>query len=500
MIEPIPSVRVRTCNAMPLRTDGAFVLYWMLAARRTTWNYGLQHAAAIAEELQRPLLVLEPIECSYPWACDRFHAFILDGMAQQAAELTKHAVAYYPYVEPARGQARGLVQELSRHACAVIADDYPMFVMRQRLASAAEKLTVRLDAVDSNGLLPMRLVAEPFVTARSFRTMLRKTLPRALQQPPMPDPLARCALPAVAPIPAEIAARWPLADRALLEACAGRVAHLPIDHSVAEVQTPGGQAAARDCLDRFVRGRLDRYHENRNVPDDDATSRLSPYLHFGHISPHEILDAIGTQVGWSPQHLSQGAPAEGEGWWRMSPGAEAFLDQLVTWRELALNTALTLDRFDAYESLPPWALRTLERHASDDRPTVVDRAALESGTTADPIWNAAQGQLLQEGVVHGMMRMLWGKKILEWSSNPREALATLIDLNNKYAIDGRDPNSVSGIFWTLGRYDRPFGPERRVFGLIRYMTSRAMARKTSILEYVRRYAPPGSPRIDDAWE
>jgi deoxyribodipyrimidine photo-lyase len=171
----------------------------------------------------------------------------------------------------------------------------------------------------------------------------------------------------------------------------------------------------------------------------------------------------------------------------MSPSAEAFLDQLVTWRELGFNMSCQRDDHDRWESLPEWAKATLTKHASDPRPHVYTLEELEAGRTHDALWNAAQTQLVREGRIHNYLRMLWGKKILEWTPCPREALDVMIELNNKYAVDGRDPNSSSGIFWVLGRYDRPWGPERPVFGKVRYMTSRNTRRKIRVRGYLEKY-------------
>ncbi len=172
----------------------------------------------------------------------------------------------------------------------------------------------------------------------------------------------------------------------------------------------------------------------------------------------------------------------------MSNPAEAFLDQVVTWRELGFNMCRHQEDHDRYESLTPWALDTLNRHAGDKRPYLYPLTTLTSATTHDPLWNAAQTQLVREGRIHNYLRMLWGKKILEWTPHPREALDTMIELNNRYALDGRDPNSYSGIFWVLGRYDRPWGPERPIFGKIRYMSSRNTARKFDVSGYIERYS------------
>ena len=173
----------------------------------------------------------------------------------------------------------------------------------------------------------------------------------------------------------------------------------------------------------------------------------------------------------------------------MSEASESFLDQLITWRELGFNMCWQRQDYDRYESLPDWSKKTLEIHEGDPREYLYALDELESGRTHDPLWNAAQMQLVREGWIHNYLRMLWGKKILEWSRTPRRALQYMIELNDKYALDGRDPNSYSGIFWILGRYDRPWGPERPIFGKIRYMSSKSTARKVSVQNYIKEYAP-----------
>jgi deoxyribodipyrimidine photo-lyase len=176
----------------------------------------------------------------------------------------------------------------------------------------------------------------------------------------------------------------------------------------------------------------------------------------------------------------------------MSAPTEAFLDQLVTWRELGFNMCALRPDHREFESLPPWARRTLEEHAGDPRPSRYDFAAFEAGRTHDPLWNASQAELRRDGRIQSYLRMLWGKKILEWSDSPREALAIMLELNDRYALDGRDPNSVSGIFWVLGRYDRAWGPERPIYGNIRYMTSDSARRKLRLRRYLERYGAVGS--------
>ena len=225
-----------------------------------------------------------------------------------------------------------------------------------------------------------------------------------------------------------------------------------------------------------------------NDPDADNRSGLSPYLHFGHISAHELFHELMLREEWSPASLGEKTGGKREGWWGASPGAESWLDEFITWRELGYNMTSHRDDYDQYQSLPAWAQATLARHERDPRQFVYSLEEFATAATHDPLWNAAQTQLIREGRIHNYLRMLWGKKILEWTATPRDALDVMIELNNKYALDGRNPNSYSGIFWVLGRYDRPWGPERPIFGSIRYMSSENTRKKIRVREYLSTYA------------
>lgn len=484
----VPPIRVAAVNRAPVRGDGGFVVYWMIAARRTRWNFALQRAVEWCRELRRPLLVLEPLRAAYPWASDRLHAFALDGMADNAAAFAKAGVRHHPYAEPADGAGKGLLEALAAHACVVVTDEFPHFFLPRMVAAAGSRLTVLLEAVDSNGLLPLRAPQKAFATAYHFRRFLQKELPEHLYAVPDADPLHRLDAAPPVSLPADIAHRWPPASPELLRRTAGALAALPIDHAVPPVELRGGSVAGGKVLRGFIANRLAEYGSGRNQPDADASSGLSPYLHWGFVSAHQVFDAVARHEGWSPERLALKPTGAREGWWGMGADAEAFLDQLVTWRELAFNTAVRVEGYDRYDALPAWARATLERHAGDDR-GLVSLEQLEQGRSYDALWNATQGQLRREGRIHNYLRMIWGKRFLEWTRHPREAVDWMLRINDRWALDGRDPNSVSGIFWCLGRYDRPWAPERPVFGVVRYMSSANTARKLRVKDYIRRYAP-----------
>jgi deoxyribodipyrimidine photo-lyase len=492
MARSVPADRIRVANPAPVRRDGGCVVLWMVAVRRAGWSFALDRAAEWCRELGRPLVVMEALRAGYPWASDRLHAFVLQGMAANARAFAEAGVAFHPYVEPEAGAGRGLLEAIAARACVVVTDDHPGFFLPRMVAAAAARLPVRLEAVDGNGLLPMRLATAAFPTAYAFRRFLQRELPDRLARPPTASPLGRDGL-AGGAIPDDVARRWPAATGALLAAEPAALAALPIDHAVPVVPgAHGGTPAGRAVLASFVADRLHRYLE-RSHPDEDAASGLSPWLHFGHVSSHEVLRAVARREGWAPGRLGAERSGRKAGFWGMGAAAEAFLDELVTWRELGFNMLSRRPSAEGdFDSLPPWAIATLERHAADRRDPVYDRSTLERAGTHDEVWNAAQRQLLREGRIQGYLRMLWGKKILQWTPSPREALATLLELNHRWALDGRDPCSASGIFWCLGRYDRPWAPERPVFGVVRYMSSENTRRKLHLKGYLRRYGPEGA--------
>ena len=490
------ATRIRRANEQPVRAERSYVLYWMIAARRPTWNFALDRAVDHARALRKPLVVFEPLAVDYPWASDRLHRFVIDGMRENAVAFGSAPVTYFPYVEPRVGNGRGLLEAFASAACVVITDEFPCFFLPRIVSAAATRLDVCLEVVDGNGLIPLVAPDRAFTTAASFRRFVQRTLPGHLKSVPRAKPFEHTTLDRLRALPTVVTDRWSPAPETLLEAKPGSLTALPIDHEVPVVAMSGGARAADRALKTFIVDRLSRYSDMHNEPEADMTSRLSPYLHFGHVSAHQIFDGVMRHEGWSRRRLAS-KPASGarEGWWGTSSSTERFLDQLIVWRELGYNMCAKHPHdYDRYESLPEWARKTLWTHQRDRRPYVYDQDALERGGTHDPLWNAAQGQLRRDGWFHNYMRMLWGKKILEWSRTPREALERMIHIMNRWSLDGRNPNSYSGYFWTLGRYDRPW-PERPIFGVVRSMTSASTARKIAVRQYIATFAPPSSSRL-----
>jgi deoxyribodipyrimidine photo-lyase len=465
----------------PARPDGGYVLYWMTSSRRLRWSFALQHAARWAQQLARPLLVFEALRVDYRYASARLHRFVLDGMEDNAAEADGAGVTYLPYVEPEKGHGRGLLRALSARACVVVTDEPRGFFLPRMLAAATEQLGSRVEVVDDAGVLPLSRSLRAWPTAHGFRRHLQRTLPAHLGARPVATPLSRLGL-SPAEVPAEVAQRW-------LSTKPRSVTELPIDQEVGPVAYRGGARTGAEVLSRFVDARLSRYVD-RSHPDAEAASGLSPWLHFGHVSPHEVVHTVLDREDWTPARASGSTTGARAGWWGLSPSAESFLDEMITWRELALAWATHRPRdYDDYASVPAWAQATLAEHRADARSHEYSYDQLENAETHDEVWNAAQRQLRVDGRIDNYPRMLWGKNVLAWSRTPQEAAERLKRLNDRWAVDGRDPNSYAGIFWVFGRHDRAWGPERPVFGKVRYMTSANTKRKLRLRRWLARYAP-----------
>lgn len=483
----VPAARIRLANGRAPNASGDFVLYWMIANRRLQWNFSLQRAIDWSRTLNKPLVIFEALRAGYQWNCQRIHAYIIQGMADNELQSNQAGLTYYPYLEPASGEGDGALARLAESSCVVVSDDFPCFFLPRMLRSAAKQIPVQFELIDSNGLWPMHATDQVFARAYDFRRFLQKNLVPHLDYLPQADPLAKLPNLKTTTLPADFCERWPRAEVQRIARNLDTLREFPIDASVGPIKEQGGPRAAEKQFQQFLQHRLNIYGEQRNEPETQAASELSGYLHFGHLSVHQIFSTVMKLNEWTADRLPAKATGSSSGWWGLPATVESFLDELITWRELGYNFCSHRTDYDRFESLPEWAQQTLSEHADDPRPYLYTGEQLELAKTHDPLWNAAQNQLVREGRIHNYLRMLWGKKILEWSPSPRVALEHLIHLNNKYAIDGRNPNSYSGIFWVLGRYDRPWGPERPIYGKIRYMTSENTARKVSVKNYIKKY-------------
>ncbi len=450
MIEP---ERIRTLNSRSERRTGEYVLYWMQQSQRAEGNPALERAVELAGELARPVLVAFALTDDEPMATERQYLFMLEGLAETREALRRRGIS----MVVRRGDPPDVIAGLARDAAVVVSDRGYMPIQvewRRRLSDACP---VRLEQVEGDVVVPVEVASdhEEFA-ARTLRPKLLRHLGRYLR-PPDPPTAYRPA--AFQPPAGE---EW--------ESPAELLKRLRVDRSVGPSPAiRGGLSEARRRLRRFLDGRLAEYPERRNDPTVDIQSGLSPYLHFGQISVVE--------VAWAA-HTCEAPRA----------ARDAFLEELVVRRELSMNFARYNPRCAAWEGLPAWARATLEAHAGDPRPFLYSAGELEAAATHDPAWNAAQREMTVGGKMHNYMRMYWGKKILEWTADPQEAFATALRLNDRYELDGRDPNGCAGVAWCFGKHDRPWA-ERPIFGTVRYMSFEGLRRKFDIDEYIRRWAP-----------
>ena len=450
---------------------GEFILYWMRTAVRGHENPALDVALHLGERWGLPVLVYHALDEGYPHASDRHHTFILEGARDVAGELSRRGVGYAFHL--ARPGHRGPhLLTLARRAGAVVTEEMPVPFLRRWTERARAAASGPLWTVDCDCIVPLPLTRSGS-TDRAFR--FRQATARLRRErihgdwPEAPAPASGPWVPADLPFrPVE------LVDADFPEL----VASCRIDHGVAPVpHTRGGSQAGYARWQAFREKGLRSYHRHRNDPLKDGVSRLSPYLHYGHVSPFRIAREAAAMAG---------------------DGAEKFLDELLIWRELSHAFCFHRKDTDGLAALPVWARETLTRHEADPRPVIHSMETLERGRTGAELWDAAQRSLLIHGELHNNVRMTWGKALLPWSRDAGEALARLLELNDRYALDGRDPNSRGGILWCLGAFDRPFDPPRPVLGRVRGRELEAHARRLDVTAYTRRTTRPAlgpAPRV-----
>lgn len=475
-------VRVRRLNQAPIHRAGDYVLLWMQAARRLESSHALDYAARCARELGVPLVAYEGLRLDYPWASRRISSFIVEGMRDNANEARALPLHYWPFVERSPQEGRGLLRRVAARACLVVTDDFPCFIVPEQTAAFAS-IDRPVYAVDGNSVVPLAALGEAPFAANHLRRRIHKAFREAWAH----RSSGRAALDGL-PVRA-VEPPFELTSVADPEAL---ISDLPIDGTVGPVAArPGGTSAARRTLEEFVRIGLPIYADERSIPAPPHQmhgSGLSPYLHFGHLSVEDVVAAVFTAAESGGRQLTfdEGSLAKRAGFFSKDPNVDGFLDEAITWRDVGYvwHWKRRADTRSLATALPKWAKDTLDAHAGDRRSHTYSLEEWESASTHDPLWNAAQRELVHTGSIHNYLRMLWGKKVLEWSANPEEAYATLVHLNNKYALDGRNPNSYTGILWCFGLFDRPWAPERPVFGSVRFMSSDSTAKKFKLQPYL----------------
>jgi len=447
VITRVAEGRVRILNDAKVRT-GDYVLYWMQSSHRTEENPALRYAIERADQAHLPLIVYFGLWQSYPEANLRHFRFMLEGLAEVGRSLESLGIRFVLRTEP---PVKGACA-LAKNAAVVIVDRGYLRLQQSWYHSVAEQCRCPLVQVEGNVVVPVEMASQKEeYSAATFRPKITRLLDRFLHS-------AETGSPQRSSLSLDLPTRADESPEALL-------VPLTIDRTVpASGLFAGGTAEANRRFEQFLKNRLDGFADNRNDPGGNGGSDMSPYLHFGQVSPVTLALHAQEQGG---------------------SGTPAFLEELIVRRELAVNFVRYNDHYDTFASLPAWAQKTLALHQADQREYGYSLDELERAATHDPYWNAAQQEMMKTGKMQGYMRMYWGKKILEWSKTPQDAYAAALHLNNKYEIDGRDPNGYAGIAWCFGKHDRPWG-ERPVFGMVRYMNAQGLMRKFAMDRYLEK--------------
>jgi deoxyribodipyrimidine photo-lyase len=447
---PIQDARIQVLNDRDV-AQGRYVLYWMQQSQRAQMNHALEYAVHEANRLKQGVVVAFGLTDEYPDANLRHYTFMLEGLRETAQALRQRNIR----LVMRRGSPAAVAMELGREASLLVCDRGYLRHQRQWRQTVAREAACRVVQVESDLIVPVETASgKAEIGARTLRPRIHRQLADYLK--PLPP----------------IAVGTPTGELKLeaipVDNPAALLRTLRIDRSVPPVsgRFRGGTSEAERRFTEFLKNRLARYEQNHNQPQTDDISCMSPYLHFGQIAP--LYLALEVTQASAPQAAK-----------------DAFLEEMIVRRELACNfTHFTAD-YDSYTCLPGWAQQSLAEHRRDRREYRYSAARLENAETHDPYWNAAMREMVCTGFMHNYMRMYWGKKILEWSRTPEDGFATTLALNNKYFLDGRDPNSYAGVAWVYGIHDRAW-PQRAIYGKVRSMMASGLERKCDIRAYVRK--------------
>jgi deoxyribodipyrimidine photo-lyase len=446
MQQALDERRIKHLNNIPVGSGP--IVYWMSRDQRANDNWALLYAQNLALERKVPLVVLFCLVPDFIGATLRHYRFMLQGLAELETTLRKLGIGFY--LVTGKPEEEILLFCCSYNAGALISDFSPLRINRIWKTQITNDINTAFIEVDAHNIIPC-WVASPKqeYAAYTIRPKIKRLLPDYFTQVPRAVKHPH-VMPEDAP-PTD----WLKAESSL-----------KIDKSVSAVtHFQAGEKAAQQAMQVFIEEKLHRYNANRNDPTKDGVSNLSPYLHFGQLSAQRLA--------YSAQQSEE-------------PGVEAsgFLEELIVRRELSDNFCYYCKSYDSVESFSRWAKETLADHANDPREHLYAADELENAQTHDPLWNAAQTEMVRRGKMHGYMRMYWAKKILEWTESAEEALRITIYLNDKYSLDGRDPNGYTGIAWSIGGvHDRAWF-QRPIFGKIRYMSYNGAKSKFDVARYI----------------
>ena len=442
--------RVQNLNEADLR-EGGYVLYWMQSSQRAEQNHALEYAVQRANDLDQRLLVVFGLTDDYPEANLRHYTFMLEGLKDAQEALYKRGIE----MVVREGSPEEVALEAGKNASLIVTDRgymRPQKKWREKVAREADCLVTQ---VESDVVVPVELASgKQEHAARTLRPKIQEYLEDYLV--------------ALRPTRVEKRSKNMQEDGLDLSDVEKVLDGMDLDRSVGALSHlhKGGNSEAKKIFRRFLKQGLGGYYANRNQPQTDYASHMSKYLHFGHVSPIWLaLQARETSA--------------------KRDNIESFVEELVVRRELSMNFVFYNNDYDSYSNLPGWARKSLEEHKGDEREYTYTRKQLENAETHDEYWNAAMKEMVHTGYMHNYMRMYWGKKILEWSNTPEHAYKTTLYLNNKYFLDGRDPNSFANVAWVFGQHDRGW-TEREVYGKVRYMSSGGLERKTKPDQYVEK--------------
>ncbi len=457
--------RVKKLNKKDINLNGKFIIYVMESSQREDYNHALEFSIYQSNTLKKPLLVIFFITDKFKYSNIRYYKFMLQGILKTKHEIESRGVKFLIIKDTFING----VLNLTKDAVLIVFDRNYLKTQREWRLKVSKLVDCACFEVESDVVIPIELVSTNLIPyAYIYRQKLEKILNNFIVEVPKLEPKFKSVdinLPNYLN-PFELSSLNSnfnlIVDNILFE--------LNIDKSISTVEKyyVGGSDEAYKRLNDFINNKLFKYKEFRNHPDKDYTSNLSPYLHFGQISPIKIIIEILKNYEISDENV------------------KSFFNELIVWRELARNYALFNEFYNQYEGLPLWAKNTLYEHIKDKREYIYTLKDLEEAKTHDIYWNAAQKEMLLTGKMHNYMRMYWAKKLIEWIKNPKEAFDIACYLNDRYLLDGRDPNGYAGISWCFGAFDRPF-KERNIFGKIRYMSHKSLKEKFDIQKYLNKY-------------